>query len=60
MGMVPGYSGVLTVILSLFILLLCPIDGQLKKWSIDELQSLSFPYQTSNDIGLDICKAGET
>lgn len=30
-----------------------------RKWTIDDLYSLRFPYQTSNDLYLDVCKAGK-
>ena len=29
-----------------------------REWSIDELQTYTFPYKTTNDLYLDICKAG--
>lgn len=36
---------------------LCAAAG--RQWTADELLTLSFPYQSSNDAGLDVCKAGE-
>lgn len=30
-----------------------------KSWTIEELTSLRFPYESTNDQYLDVCKAGE-
>lgn len=36
-----------------------PVAGATKKWTIEELMTLRFPYQTSNDLYMDVCKAGK-
>ncbi len=42
------------------VLSLLPSPAQSRNWSIEELMSQRFPYQTSNDLYLDVCKAGES
>lgn len=48
-------------VLSIFasILSFIPSAEAAKQWSVDELLTLRFPYQTSNDLYLDVCKAGK-
>lgn len=35
------------------------VNAESKRWSIEELQTLTFPYMTTNDLYMDACKAGE-
>ncbi|KRY12598.1 Tolloid-like protein 1 [Trichinella patagoniensis] len=42
----------------LFVSLLLAVVGQSRKWTMDELLTLRFPYLSSNDLYLDVCKAG--
>ena len=46
-------------VIALVVLASCVALGDCRRWTVDELRSLKFPYSNGVNLGMAVCKAGK-